>query len=66
MAWTAGPNRAARLADREPYLLTVPGVEAREITPWQKDAERWRRLAGTFGVDRDAQHAAPASGQGTP
>jgi hypothetical protein len=28
----------------EPFMLTYPGVEAREIEPWEEDGQRWRRL----------------------
>jgi hypothetical protein len=31
-----------------PFIFTYPGVEAREIEPWQEDGETWRRLAVTF------------------
>jgi hypothetical protein len=32
----------------EPFGFTYPGVEAREIEPWEEHGERWRRLAVTF------------------
>jgi hypothetical protein len=32
----------------EPFVFTYPGVEAREIEPWEEHAEHWRRLAVTF------------------
>ena len=32
----------------EPFGLTSPGVQAREIDPWEEDGETWRRLAITF------------------
>jgi hypothetical protein len=32
----------------EPFLFTLPGVETREIEPWEEDGETWRRLAVTF------------------
>ncbi len=32
----------------EPFGLTYPGVEAREIEPWDEDGQTWRRLAVTF------------------
>jgi hypothetical protein len=31
-----------------PFVLTAPGVVAREIEPWQQDGETWRRLAVAF------------------
>ncbi|WP_432841038.1 hypothetical protein [Dactylosporangium sp. CA-092794] len=31
-----------------PYLLTLPGVQAEEVHPWQEAGERWRRLQVTF------------------
>ena len=31
-----------------PFVLTEPGVEAREIEPWQEDGQTWRRLSVTF------------------
>jgi hypothetical protein len=31
-----------------PFLLTYPGVQTREITPWQEDDGTWRRLLATF------------------
>lgn len=32
----------------EPLLFTLPGVETREIEPWEEDGETWRRLEVTF------------------
>jgi hypothetical protein len=32
----------------EPFVFTYPGVEAREIEPWDENGETWRRLAVTF------------------
>ena len=32
----------------EPFGFTYPGVQAREIDPWDEDGETWRRLAVTF------------------
>lgn len=32
----------------EPYLFTLPGVQTREIEPWEEDGETWRRLEVTF------------------
>ncbi len=32
----------------EPILFTLPGVETREIEPWEEDGETWRRLEVTF------------------
>jgi hypothetical protein len=32
----------------EPFVFTYPGVEAREIEPWDEHGERWRRLAVRF------------------
>jgi hypothetical protein len=32
----------------EPFVFTYPGVEAREIEPWDEDGATWRRLAVTF------------------
>jgi hypothetical protein len=31
-----------------PFLLSYPGVEAREIGPWQENGQAWRRLHVTF------------------
>jgi hypothetical protein len=31
-----------------PFVFTRPGVEAREIAPWNEDGQAWRRLAVTF------------------
>ena len=31
-----------------PFLLTYPGVQAREISPWQEDGQTWRGLHATF------------------
>ena len=31
-----------------PFLLTYPGVQTREITPWQENDQTWRRLHATF------------------
>jgi hypothetical protein len=31
-----------------PFLFTYPGVEAREIEPWQEAGQTWRRLHVTF------------------
>jgi hypothetical protein len=31
-----------------PFGFTYPGVEAREIEPWDEDGQCWRRLAVTF------------------
>lgn len=31
-----------------PYLLTLPGVQTEELTPYQADGERWRRLRVIF------------------
>jgi hypothetical protein len=35
----------------EPFLLTYPGVETREIEPWSEVGETWRRLQVTFPED---------------
>ena len=32
----------------EPFGFTYPGVQAREIEPWNEDGATWRRLAVTF------------------
>jgi hypothetical protein len=32
----------------EPFVFTYPGVQAREIEPWDEDGQTWRRLAVTF------------------
>lgn len=32
----------------EPFLLSYPGIGAREIDPWEEDGQRWRRLQVTF------------------
>jgi hypothetical protein len=34
-----------------PFLLLRPGVECREVPPWDEKGERWRRLAVTFPPD---------------
>ena len=34
-----------------PFLLLRPGVEYREVPPWDEKGERWRRLAVTFPPD---------------
>jgi hypothetical protein len=31
-----------------PFLLTYPGVQTREISPWQENGQSWRRLHVTF------------------
>jgi hypothetical protein len=31
-----------------PFVFTRPGVEAREIAPWDEDGQTWRRLAVKF------------------
>src|ERR1700730_9636015 len=31
-----------------PFLFTYPGVETRELEPWQEDGDTWRRLHVTF------------------
>jgi len=31
-----------------PFLLTYPGVQAHETSPWQEDGQTWRRLHATF------------------
>jgi hypothetical protein len=31
-----------------PFLFTYPGVETRELEPWQEDGEPWRRLHVAF------------------
>lgn len=31
-----------------PFLLTYPGVEARETDPWEEEGETWHRLRVTF------------------
>jgi hypothetical protein len=35
----------------EPFLLSYPGVEAHEISPWEESGETWRRLQVTFPED---------------
>ena len=37
-----------------PFLLTYPGVQAREISPWQEDGQTWRRL--TCHLPRQHHH----------
>ncbi len=32
----------------EPFLFTYPGVQAREIEPWQEEGQTWRRLHVIF------------------
>lgn len=32
----------------EPFLFTYPGVQAREIEPWEEEGQTWRRLHVTF------------------
>jgi hypothetical protein len=39
----------------EPWQFAAPGVEAREIEPWDEDGETWWRLAVTFAPD-NANH----------
>jgi len=34
-----------------PFLLLRPGIEYRELPPWDEKGERWRRLAVTFPPD---------------
>jgi len=34
-----------------PFLLLRPGIEYREVRPWDEQGERWRRLAVTFPPD---------------
>jgi phage tail protein X len=41
----------------EPFGFTYPGVQAREIEPWEEDGQTWRRLAVTF-PDTTANHNA--------
>jgi hypothetical protein len=36
-------------------VFVAPGVQAREIEPWQEDGQTWRRLAVTF-PDAIANH----------
>ena len=36
-----------------PFLLTYPGVQAREISPWQEDGQTWRRLHVTFPAEEE-------------
>jgi hypothetical protein len=38
-----------------PFVFVAPGVQAREIEPWQEDGQTWRRLAVTF-PDAIANH----------
>jgi hypothetical protein len=40
-----------------PFVFVAPGVQAREIEPWQEDGQTWRRLAVTF-PDTIANHNA--------
>lgn len=40
-----------------PYLFTYPGVQTREIEPWDEDGQTWRRLHVTF-PDTIATHTA--------
>jgi len=40
----------------EPFLLTLPGVQTREIEPWSEAGETWRRLEVTF-PDTIASHS---------
>jgi hypothetical protein len=40
----------------EPFLLTLPGVQTREIEPWSEARETWRRLEVTF-PDTIASHS---------
>jgi hypothetical protein len=40
-----------------PYLFTYPGVQTREVEPWDEDGETWRRLHVTF-PDTIATHTA--------
>ena len=40
-----------------PYLFTYPGVQTREVEPWDEDGQTWRRLHVTF-PDTIATHTA--------
>jgi hypothetical protein len=31
-----------------PFLLAYPGVQVREISPWQQYGQTWRRLHASF------------------
>ena len=48
----------------EPFGFTYPGVQAREIEPWNENGETWRRLAVTFRArgPRPASHWATPTG----
>jgi hypothetical protein len=51
--WTAAQmgyfiSYATWLYLAEPLLFTLPGVQTRELAPWQEDGETWRRLEVTF------------------
>src|ERR1700683_1705940 len=39
-----------------PFLLTYPGVQTKEIEPWQENGQTWRALAITF-PDAIATHS---------
>jgi hypothetical protein len=45
--WSGVSTLTAKLATT-PFLLTFPGVQAREISPWQEDGQTCRRLHVTF------------------
>lgn len=32
----------------EPFVFTLPGIEAEEVEPWSENGETWRRLEVTF------------------
>ena len=40
----------------EPFLFTLPGIEAREVEPWSEVGETWRRLEVVF-PDSIASHS---------
>jgi hypothetical protein len=41
----------------EPFVFTYPGVQTREIEPWEEGGKTWRRLAAAF-PDTNANHNA--------
>src|ERR1700692_2487353 len=41
----------------EPFGFTLPGVQTREVEPWEEGGQTWRRLAVTF-PDTNANHNA--------
>jgi hypothetical protein len=47
-----------------PFLFTYPGVETRELDPWEEDGETWRR--GTFSSPSTSTNRRPFTDVGRP